>query len=137
MTARSSNWSASAALLKSKCETPYFEFELVPKTCKSWKMSPKIFFLSGLVTKLENLFVFEKNLRKISSNWWFQNKLLPDLTSARTLKVCSIRIFLVLVLLSASVDRLFVSGMRDFWEDVLRYQHQHQHLNYMQNIYIM
>ena len=44
-------------------------------------------FLSVLVTKLENIF-FGKNLWKISSNWWFQKKLLTDLTSARTLKVC-------------------------------------------------
>ena len=47
-------------------------------------------FLSGLVTKLENLFVFGKNLWKISSNGWFQKKLLTNLTSAQTLKVCSI-----------------------------------------------
>ena len=73
--------------LKCKCETPYFEGELVPKTCKNWKMSSKRFFLSGLVTKLENLFVFGKNWEKISSNGWFQKKLLTDLTSARTLKV--------------------------------------------------
>ena len=77
--------------LKCKCETPYFESELVPKTCKSWKMSYKKKFLSGLVTKLENLFVFGKNLWKISSNWWFQKKLLTDLTSAQTLKVCYIQ----------------------------------------------
>ena len=76
--------------LKCKCETPYFEGELVPKNCKKWKMSSKIFFLSGLVTKLENLFVFGKNLLKISSNWWFQKKLLTDLTLAQTLKVCCI-----------------------------------------------
>ena len=74
--------------LKCKCETPYFEGELVPKTCKNWKMSSKKKFLSGLVTKLENIFVFRKNLRKICSNGWFQKKLLTDLTSARTLKVC-------------------------------------------------
>ena len=60
--------------LKCKCETPYVEGELVPKTCKKWKMSSKKNFLSGLVTKLENLFVFGKNLWKISSNWWFQKK---------------------------------------------------------------
>ena len=53
-------------------------------------MSSKKNFLSGLVTKLENLFVFGKNLWKICSNWWFQKKLLIDLTSAWTLKVCSI-----------------------------------------------
>jgi hypothetical protein len=58
--------------LKCKCETPYFEGELVPKTCKNWKMSSKFFFLSGLVTKLENLFIFGKNLWKISLNWCFQ-----------------------------------------------------------------
>ena len=75
--------------LKCKCETPYFEVELVPKTCKNCKMSSKNNFLSGLVTKLENLFVFGKNWRQISSNGWFQKKLLTDLTSARTLKVCS------------------------------------------------
>ena len=74
--------------LKYKCETPYFESELVPKTCKSWKISSNIIFLSGLVTKLENLFVFGKNLWKISSNRWFQKNLLTDLTSAQTLKVC-------------------------------------------------
>ena len=27
--------------LKCKCETPYFEGELVPKTCNNWKMSSK------------------------------------------------------------------------------------------------
>ena len=74
--------------LKCKCETPYCEGELVPKTCKNGKMSSEFFFLSGLVTKLENLFVFGKNLWKISSIWWFQKKLLSDLTSAQTLKVC-------------------------------------------------
>ena len=58
--------------LKCKCETPYLEGELVPKTCKNWKMSFKKKFLSVLVTKLENLFVFRNNLWKISSNWWFQ-----------------------------------------------------------------
>ena len=51
-------------------------------------MSSKNFFLSGLVTKLENLFVFGKNLLNISSNWLFQKKLLNDLTSVQTLKVC-------------------------------------------------
>ena len=75
--------------LKCKCKTPYFEGELVPKTCKYWKNILQKNFLSGLVTKLENLFIFGKNLWKISSNWWFQKKLLTDLTSARTLKVCS------------------------------------------------
>ena len=74
--------------LKCKFKTPYFEGELVPKTCKNWKMSSDKIFLSGLVTKLEDLFVFGKNLWKISSNWWFQKKLLTDLTSAQTLKVC-------------------------------------------------
>ena len=66
-----------------KCwrETPYWEGELVPKTCKNWKFS-------GLVTKLENLFVFGKTLWKISSNWWFQEKLQNDLTLAPTFKVC-------------------------------------------------
>ena len=48
--------------LKCKCETPYLEAELVPKTCKNWKMSFKKKFLSGLVTKLENLLVFGKTL---------------------------------------------------------------------------
>ena len=43
--------------LKCKCETPYFEGELVPKTCKNKKMSSTNFVLSGLVTKLEKLFV--------------------------------------------------------------------------------
>ena len=76
--------------LKCMCETPYFEGELVPKTCKNWRMNSKKFFLIGLVTKLENLFVFGKNLWKISSNWWFQKKLLTDLNSAQTLKVCFI-----------------------------------------------
>ena len=47
--------------LKCKCETPYFEGELVPKTWKNLKMSSKK-NLSGLVTKLENLLVFGKNL---------------------------------------------------------------------------
>ena len=51
-------------------------------------MSCKKNFLSGLVTKLENLIVFGKILWKISSNWWFQKKLLTDLTSTQTLKVC-------------------------------------------------
>ena len=74
--------------LKCKCETPYFEGELVSKTCKNWKMSSKKNFLSGLVTKLENLLVFGKNLWKFSVNGWFQKKLLTDHTSAWTLKVC-------------------------------------------------
>ena len=74
--------------MKCKCETPYFEGELVPKTCKNWKMSSKKIFLSGLVTKLENLLVFGKNLWKISSNGWIKKMWLTDLTSAQTLKVC-------------------------------------------------
>ena len=65
--------------LKCKCETPYFEGELVSKTCINWKMSSKKNFLSGYVTKLENLFVFGKNLWKISSNWWFQKSCWPIL----------------------------------------------------------
>ena len=80
--------------LNCKCETPYFEGELVHKTCKNWKMSFKHFFLSGLVTKQENPFVFGKNLWKISSNGWFQKKLLTDLTSAGTLKVCFMRLLM-------------------------------------------
>ena len=48
--------------LKCKCETPYFEGELVPKTCKNFKISPKKNFLSGLVTKLENILAFGENL---------------------------------------------------------------------------
>ena len=43
---------------KCYCLTPYLKGELVPKTCKNWKMFSKSIFLSGLVTKLENLFVF-------------------------------------------------------------------------------
>ena len=74
--------------LKCKCETPYLEGELVPKTCKNWKMCSKKIFLSGLVTKLEFLFVFGKILWKMSSNWWFQKKGVTDLTSAQTSKVC-------------------------------------------------
>ena len=74
--------------LKSKCETPYFDGSKVPKNYKNWTILSKKNFLSGLVTKLENLFVFGKNLWKSSSNWWFQKKLLTDLTSAQTLKVC-------------------------------------------------
>ena len=74
--------------LKGKCEKPYLEAELIPKTCKNWKMSSKTIFLSGLVTKLENLFVFGNILWKISSYWWFQKKGLTDLTSAQTSKVC-------------------------------------------------
>ena len=34
-------------------------------------------FPRGLITKLENLFVFGKNLWKISSNWWFQKSCWP------------------------------------------------------------
>ena len=63
--------------LKCKCETPCFEGELAPKTCKNLKMSSKKKFLSGLVTKPENLFVFGTNLWKISSNWWFQKSCWP------------------------------------------------------------
>ena len=81
-------WAFQQHYLKCKCQTPYFEGELVPKTCKNWKMSSNFFLLSGLVTKLENLFIFGKNLWKISSNGGFQKKLLTDLTSAQTLKVC-------------------------------------------------
>ena len=44
---------------KCKCETPYLDGELVPKTWKEKKCAPKK-FLSGLVTRLENLFVFGK-----------------------------------------------------------------------------
>ena len=75
-----------------KCwfETPYLEGKLVPKTCKNRKISFKQKFLSGLVTKLEKLFVFGKTLWKISSNWWFKKKMLTDLTSARIFKVCFI-----------------------------------------------
>ena len=48
-----------------------------------------LFLFSVLILLFfKNLFVFGKNLRKISSNGWFQKKLLTDLTSARTLKVC-------------------------------------------------
>ena len=54
---------------KCKWETHYLEGELVPKTCKNWKMCSKKIFLSGLVTKLEFLFVFGKILWKMSSNW--------------------------------------------------------------------
>ena len=79
--------------LKCKCETPYLEGELVPKTCKNWKMSSKKNFLSGLVTKLENLFVFGKILWKISSNWWFQKKGVTDLTLAQTSEVCCMGCF--------------------------------------------
>ena len=73
---------------KCKWEIPYLEGELIPKTCKYWKMFSKKIFLSGLVTKLENLLVFGKTLWKISSNWWFQKKGVTDLTSAQTSKVC-------------------------------------------------
>ena len=76
--------------LKCKCETPYLEGELVPKTCKNWKMCSKKNFLSGLVTKLEFLFVFGKIFWKMSSNWWFQKKGVTDLTSAQTSEVCFI-----------------------------------------------
>ena len=74
---------------KCKCETPYFEGELLPKTCTNLKNVLQKNFLSGLVTTLENLFVFGKSLWKISSNWWFQKKFLINLTLAQTLKVCS------------------------------------------------
>ena len=50
--------------------------------------SPSKKILSGLVTILENLFVFVKTIKKISSNFWLQKKLLNDLTSAQTFKVC-------------------------------------------------
>ena len=54
---------------------------------KNRKHPPKK-FLSGLVTKLENLLVFVKILWKISSHRWFKKKLLTDLILARTSKVC-------------------------------------------------
>ena len=46
---------------KCKCETPYFESEFIPKTCKNWKMSSKNFFLSGLDQNKLKLYVFEMN----------------------------------------------------------------------------
>ena len=54
--------------LKCKCETPYFEGELVPKTCKNWKMSSKKNFLSGLVTKYPVYF------QKISASTFWQQE---------------------------------------------------------------
>ena len=51
--------------LKCKCETPYLEGELVPKTWRRKKNVLKKKFLSGLVTKLENLFVFGKTIWKM------------------------------------------------------------------------
>ena len=75
---------------KCKWEKHNLEGELVPKTCKNWKMCSKKIFRSCLVTKLEFLFVFGKILWKMSSNWWFQKKGVTDLTSAQTSKVCSI-----------------------------------------------
>ena len=51
-------------------------------------MSSKKIFLSGLVTKLENLFVFGKIYEKSAQTDDLKKKWLTDLTSARTLKVC-------------------------------------------------
>ena len=48
------------------------------------KNSGQKFFMSDLVTKLVNLFYFVQILWKISSHWWFQKKLLTDLTLAQT-----------------------------------------------------
>ena len=62
--------------LKCKCETlnTLFWSWIISKNLQNWKMSSKKNFLSGLVTKLENLFVFGRNLWKISSSWWFLKK---------------------------------------------------------------
>ena len=53
-------------------------------------MSYKKIFLSGLVTKLENLFVFWEEFIKNQLKLMVSKKLLTNITSAQTLKVCFI-----------------------------------------------
>ena len=49
-------------------------------------------FLKGLVTKLENLFVFGRHYAKSAQTEFFKKKGVTDLTLAQTSKVCFIQI---------------------------------------------
>ena len=60
--------------LKYLCETPYSEGEVFPKTYTILKISSKTNFMSSLVTKLENLFAFVKNLWKNQLKIWISKK---------------------------------------------------------------
>ena len=59
---------------------------------------PKKIFLSDLVLKLLNLFVFESLAWKISSNWSFQRNVGFDLKMAQTSKHCYIVVVLILLI---------------------------------------